>query len=67
MRLFLASHDFGNYKDELLKLMGVGRRALMIANARDFCAEDERKSVVSFLSCKVLYIVVTMLYDNIIV
>ena len=47
MRLFLASHDFGNYKDELLKLMGVGRRALMIANARDFCTEDERKSVIS--------------------
>ena len=47
MRLFLTSHDFGNYENELLKLMGKGRRALLIANARDYLSGEERKAVVS--------------------
>ncbi len=47
MRLFLASHDFGNHKDELLKLMGPGRKALMITNARDYCPKEKKLSKIS--------------------
>ena len=47
MRLFLSSHDFGNYKTELLKLTKNGRKTLIIANARDFLSDDDRQSVVS--------------------
>jgi peptidase E len=47
MRLFLASHDFGNHQDELLKLMRGGKKALVITNARDYYSKDERSSRVS--------------------
>ena len=36
MRLYLASHNLGPYTNELLKLVGGGRRALFIENARDY-------------------------------
>ena len=35
MRLYLASHNFGPYTDELLKLVGEGRKALFIENPND--------------------------------
>lgn len=47
MRLFLTSHDFGNHGDALLNLMGHGRKALLITNARDYYPEDRRLSDVS--------------------
>ena len=47
MRLFLSSHDFGNYKTELLKLTKNGRKTLIITNARDFLSDDEKQTVVS--------------------
>ena len=36
MRLYLASHNLGPYTDELLRLVGKGRKALFIENARDW-------------------------------
>lgn len=42
MRLYLASHNLGPYTDELLKLVGTGRRALFIENARDYYSNEER-------------------------
>ena len=35
MRLYLASQNLGPYTNELLKLVGEGRRAIFIENARD--------------------------------
>ena len=42
MRLYLASHNFGPYTDELLKLVGEGRKALFIENARDYYPDERR-------------------------
>ncbi|MBR5669893.1 Type 1 glutamine amidotransferase-like domain-containing protein [Candidatus Saccharibacteria bacterium] len=42
MRLYLASHNLGLYADELLKLVGEGRKALFIENARDFLDAEKR-------------------------
>ena len=42
MRLYLASHNLGPYTDELLKLVGEGRRALYIENARDYYPDERR-------------------------
>lgn len=42
MRLYLASHNFGLYTDELLKLVGEGRKALFIENARDYYPDERR-------------------------
>ena len=36
MRLYLTSHNLGPYTDELLNLVGNGRSALFIENARDY-------------------------------
>lgn len=47
MRLFLTSHDFGSHKDALLSLMGAGRKALMITNARDYYPNYKKLSDVS--------------------
>lgn len=42
MRLYLASHNLGPYTDELLKLVGEGRKALFIENARDYYPAEKR-------------------------
>lgn len=42
MRLYLASHNLGPYTNELLKLVGGGRRALFIENARDHYTDEKR-------------------------
>lgn len=44
MRLYLASHNLGPYTDELLKLVGEGRKALFIENARDYYPDEKRAS-----------------------
>lgn len=42
MRLYLASHNLGPFADELLKIVGKGRRALLIENARDYYPDERR-------------------------
>jgi dipeptidase E len=42
MRLFLASHNLGSYADKLVELVGKGRKALFIENARDYYPEEKR-------------------------
>ena len=42
MRLYLASHNLGPYANELLKLIGEGRKALFIENARDYYPDEKR-------------------------
>lgn len=42
MRLYLASQNLGPFTDELLKLVGKGRRVLFIENARDYYPEEKR-------------------------
>lgn len=42
MRLYLASHNLGPYANELLKLIGEGRKALFIENARDYYPDKKR-------------------------
>lgn len=42
MRLYLASHNLGPFTDELLKLVGAGRKALLITNARDYYPDEKR-------------------------
>ncbi|MBR2544093.1 Type 1 glutamine amidotransferase-like domain-containing protein [Candidatus Saccharibacteria bacterium] len=44
MRLYLASHNLGPYTDELLKLVGEGRKALFVENARDYYPDEKRAS-----------------------
>ena len=43
MRLFLTSHDLGNYKEELLRLV-TGSKTLLISNARDYYPPEKRFS-----------------------
>ncbi len=45
MRLFLASHDFGNQADKLRQMVGPNRQALIITNARDYVSPAEKASV----------------------
>ena len=42
MRLYLASHNLGPYTNELLKLVGEGRKAFFIENARDYYPDEKR-------------------------
>ena len=42
MRLYLASHNLGPYTNELLGLVGEGRKALLIENARDYYPDEKR-------------------------
>ena len=42
MRLYLASHNLSPYTNELLKLVGEGRKALFIENARDYYPDEKR-------------------------
>lgn len=42
MRLYLASHNFGSHTNELLKLVGEGRKALFIENTRDYYPDEKR-------------------------
>ncbi|MCR5832824.1 MAG: Type 1 glutamine amidotransferase-like domain-containing protein [Candidatus Saccharibacteria bacterium] len=42
MRLYLTSHNLGPYKDELLRLVGTGRKVLYIENARDYYPDEKR-------------------------
>lgn len=44
MRLYLASHNLGSYANELLRLVGEGRKALFIENARDYYSDEKRAS-----------------------
>lgn len=44
MRLYLASHNLSPYSNELLKLVGEGKRALYIENARDYYPAERRAS-----------------------
>lgn len=43
MKLFLTSHLFGDFVDELKTLVGGNRRTLLIANARDYRDPAERQ------------------------
>lgn len=45
MRLFLASHDFGNQADKLCQMVGPNRQTLIITNARDYVSPAEKPSV----------------------
>ena len=42
MRLYLASHNLGSYADKLVELVGKGRKALFIENARDYYPDEKR-------------------------
>lgn len=42
MRLYLSSFRNGNKPDELLRLLGTGRRTAVISNAQDLLSVDER-------------------------
>lgn len=44
MRLYLSSFRNGNKPEELLKLLGEGRRTALINNAQDFLSPAERSS-----------------------
>lgn len=43
MKLFLASHNFGNFAETLQDMVGDNRKTLVITNARDFLSDEERK------------------------
>ncbi len=43
MKLFLASHNFGNFAETLQNMVGDNRKTLVITNARDFLSDEERK------------------------
>jgi dipeptidase E len=44
MRLYLSSFRLGNRPDELLRLLGDGRRTALIGNAWDYVSADERRT-----------------------
>lgn len=44
MKLFLASHNFGNFAETLQNMVGDNRKTLVITNARDFLPDEERKN-----------------------
>lgn len=47
MKLFLTSHRFGDFADELKTLVGDNRRTLLITNARDYYDPAERQAKVN--------------------
>lgn len=47
MKLFLTSDDFGDFADDLRRLVGDNRKALIVANARDYLPDTERKAKVA--------------------
>ena len=47
MRLFLASENLGDYADEYRRLVGDGRKLLVITNARDYYEQDRRDQKVA--------------------
>ncbi len=42
MRLYLSSYKFGNFTDELLKLVGNNKKVAVIGNSRDWSQDRER-------------------------
>lgn len=46
MKLFLSSQDLGNFAEDLRELVGENRKALVIANARDYDKPEIREDVV---------------------
>lgn len=46
MKLFLSSHNFGNFAQTLRDMVGTNRKTLVITNARDYKTVDERREVV---------------------
>lgn len=47
MKIFLASHNFGKYAEELRELVGDNRKTLVVANARDYYDEPQRRAKVA--------------------
>lgn len=46
MRLYLASNDLGDFAENLVDLVGSNKKALIMANARDYCSEENRKKII---------------------
>lgn len=46
MKLFLSSHNFGNFVHTLRDLAGANRKTLVITNARDYKPADERREII---------------------
>ena len=42
MRLYLSSYKFGNFSDELIKLVGNNKKVAVIGNSRDWSQDRER-------------------------
>src|SRR5438067_1327594 len=42
MRIYLSSQDFGDYVDELLKLVGSNKKVVFINNAKDDLPKEEK-------------------------
>ncbi len=42
MRLYLSSYKFGNFSDELVKLVGNNKKVAVIGNSRDWSEDKER-------------------------
>lgn len=47
MKIFLSSHNFGKYAEDLRELVGDNRRTLVVANARDYYDEAKRRAKVA--------------------
>lgn len=47
MKIFLSSHSFGKYAEDLRELVGDNRRTLVVANARDYYDEAKRRAEVA--------------------
>lgn len=46
MKLFLSSHNFGNFAQTLRDMVGTNRKTLVITNARDYKPADERREII---------------------
>ncbi len=46
MKLFLSSHDFGDFAETLRDMVRNNRKALIITNARDYKTADERREII---------------------
>lgn len=46
MKLFLSSHNFGDFAETLRDMVGNNRKTLVITNARDYKSANERRNVV---------------------
>lgn len=44
MRLYLSSYKFGDFTDELVKLVGNHKKVAVIGNSRDWSEDRERAS-----------------------